>query len=245
MISCPHCGAENTDGSEFCTLCLAVFMARNPSTAAAVQGYDPVMQPLGAQNPGQTYISPGDYRAYAQEMAQQAPQPSFRNTGYYGAELQHQGGAASMGLPARSSHMGKLEIAILLFSYSLITFLILFAIRFSLSIVLLGGAFGDSEAGFSIGMAVLFISDALVLAAGGAMISVKACHRGWGWLYGAGCAACTILVWQSLASLVLMLLLTGEAYIPLFTLAGILITLFLEIPMGALGGWIAEKRNYG
>lgn len=249
MMDCPHCGAENADGSEFCTLCLAVFKPRDPSAAATVQGVDMQAHPGNPQPPGQTYVSPGDYRAYAQEMAQQppqySPQSSHQASAYSDAAMQRPGAVSSMRLPAEGAHKDKLNIALMLLSYSLLTFFALFASRFLVGIILMGAAFGGSEAGFSIGMAVLFISDALILAAAGYLISSKVRHGGWGWLYGAGCAACTIFIWQPLASLVLMLLLTGEVYVPLFTLIGILFALFLELPMGALGGWLAEKRNYG
>jgi hypothetical protein len=244
MVSCPHCGAENADGSEFCTLCLAVFGPSEPSTPVVAQEAVAMAQADGPLPTGQAYVSPGDYRAYAQEMAQQAPQSSYRAAGYYGTTPQRNG-SASMRLPAPGLRMGKMDIAVLMLTYSFLTFLTLFAFRFILSIALMGAAFGGSDAGFNIGIAVLFISDALILAAGGAIISAKVRQVGRGWLIGAGCAACTIFLWQSLASLVIMLLLTGEVYVPLFTLVGILFALFLEIPMGALGGWLAEKRNYG
>ena len=91
----------------------------------------------------------------------------------------------------------------------------------------------------------MYIADALVLAMCGYAVAAKAMHAGKGWLYGAGCAACVVLIWQPLISLIIVFLITGEAYIPIFDLAGIMFTLFLEIPMGALGGWIAEKRLMG
>jgi len=159
--------------------------------------------------------------------------------------MQHPGAVSSMRLPDLVPQKRGLDIAIMLLSYSFLTFIVLFLCRYLLSIFLLGAAFGGSEAGFSVGVAMLFIADALVLALGGYLISGKAMHRGRGWIYGAGCAACTVFIWQPLTSLILVLVLTGEVFIPLFTLAGLLFTLFLELPMGALGGWIAEKRYMG
>ncbi|MEW6554998.1 MAG: zinc ribbon domain-containing protein [Actinomycetota bacterium] len=245
MISCPHCGAENADGSEFCTLCLATFRPRGAPSVGAGQQTAPTPAAAGTQPPAQAYVSPGDYRAYAQEAARQAPQPSFGGAGHYVPAAQRGGAAGAIVPAARGLSMGKTDLALLLLAYSFLTFLTLFASRFIISIALLGAAFGGSEAGFSIGVAVLFISDALILAAGGMMASAKARQVGWGWMVGAGCAACTVLLWQPLASLALILLFTGEVYVPLFTLVGVLVALFLEIPMGALGGWIAEKRSYG
>jgi hypothetical protein len=158
--------------------------------------------------------------------------------------MQHPGAVSSVQAPTLAPR-SNLDIIIMLLSYSLITFMVLFLCRLLVGVFLLGAAFGGSEAGFSIGIAILFITDALVLAVGGYMISAKAMQGGRGWLFGVGCAACVVFLWQPLASIALTLLLTGEVYLPLFTLAGILFTLFLELPMGALGGWLAEKRLMG
>jgi len=84
-----------------------------------------------------------------------------------------------------------------------------------------------------------------VLALGGVFRSANAVQRNRVWLIGLGCAACLVFVWQPLTAMILVLLLTGEAYVPLFNLVGILFTLFLELPMGALGGWLAEKKYLG
>lgn len=49
---CPHCGAENADNAEFCTLCL--------------QRLEPVSRPVGgreeAPRPGGRYAAPGEWR---------------------------------------------------------------------------------------------------------------------------------------------------------------------------------------
>jgi hypothetical protein len=238
---CPHCGAENADGSEFCSLCLAAFN----SGGGVAQGGDPSSYPNAGQQPTQPYVSPGDYRALAQEIYQQPSRPNSPGSSYYGAAMEHPETVSSMRLPALSPRMSNLDMAIMLLSYSLVTYIVLFSSRLLLSIFLLGAAFGGSEAGFSIGVALLFISDALILAIGGYAISARAMQRGRGWLFGAGCTACVVFFWQPLASLILTLIVSGEVYIPLFTIAGILVTVFLELPMGALGGWIAEKRLMG
>jgi hypothetical protein len=207
---------------------------------AQQQSYDNPQQP-----PQQPYVSPGDYRALTQEMAQRDPQSAYRDTAYYQAAMQHPGAISSVRAPAYMRQRSKLDIVIMLLGYSFLTYCILFLCRLAISMVLLGAAFGGSEAGFTFGIALLFISDAVVLALGGYFVSAKAMHAGKGWLYGAGCAACTIFVWQLVVSIAFTFLMTGDVYVPLFTLAGILFTLFLELPMGALGGWLAEKRYMG
>ena len=239
MKICPHCGAENADSSAFCSLCLARFDAAGEGAMAAPP--QPSPHPP-EQQPPQPYVSPGDYRALAQEMAQQSPQAAYRDSAYYGAAMQYPGAISSIKAPAYMRQRSSLDVIIMLLSYSFLTYILLFACRFFLSIFLLGAAFGGSEAGLSFAIAMLFISDALVLALGGYIISAKAMHAGRGWLYGLGCVACVVFVWQPMVALILTLLMTGEVYIPLFTLVGMLFTLFLELPMGALGGWIAEKR---
>ncbi len=232
MKMCPHCGAENADNSEYCSLCLARFNAAG-STQAAQQ---PQPEP---------YVSPGDYRALAQEMAQQNPQSGYRDSAYYHAAIQNPGAVSAIKPPAYMRKRSNADIAIMLLSYSFVTYLVLFGSRLLISMFLLGAAFGGSEAGFTFGIALLYIADALVLAMGGYALSAKAMHAGKGWLYGAACAACAVFIWQPLLSLIIVFLITGEAYIPIFNLVGILFTLFLELPMGALGGWIAEKRLMG
>lgn len=238
MVICPHCGAENADGSSFCSLCLARFGASGGVSGTAPQ-YQTPQQPQP-----QPYVSPGDYRALAREMAQN-PQAGYRDSAYYQAAMQHPGAVSSMKAPSYMRQRSPLHIAIMLLSYSLATYAILFALRFFISLALLGAAFGGSEAGFSFGIILLFISDALVLALGSYAISAKEMHAGKGWLYGVGCAACVIFVWQPLVSMILAFLMTGEIYIPLFTLVGVMVSLFLYLPLGALGGWIAEKRLMG
>ena len=250
MKICPHCGAENAESSAFCSLCLARFDAAGgsamnapsqpPAYTEATAPQPSLYQPV--QPPVQPYVSPGDYRALAQEMAQQSPQAAYRDSAYYGAAMQYPGAISSVKAPAYMRQRSSLDVIIMLLSYSFLTYILLFVCRFILSIFLLGAAFGGSEAGLNIGIALIFVSDALLLALGGYIISAKAMHAGKGWLYGLGCVACVVFVWQPLVALIMTLLMTGEVYIPLFTLVGVLFTLFLELPMGALGGWIAEKR---
>ncbi|MBN2026226.1 MAG: zinc-ribbon domain-containing protein [Actinobacteria bacterium] len=275
MILCPHCGAENADNSEFCSLCLARFNAAGTSATVQQQpqpqhyaspgdyralaqevahnpqaGYGGVDSQQGQPLPHhpaqqqQPYVAPGDYQALAREMAQ-SPQAGYRDSAYYQAAKDYPGAISGVRAPSYMRERSALDIAIKVFSYSIATYLVLFALRFTISLILLGAAFGGSEAGLTFGIVLLFISDALVLALGGYAISAKAMHAGKGWMYGVACAAVVIFVWQPLVSVILTFLMTGDVYIPIFTLAGILFSLFLELPMGALGGWIAEKRLMG
>jgi hypothetical protein len=69
MMNCPHCGAENADGSQFCTLCLARFGAQGTPPGAPAQDATVQAPPVAQQPSAQPYVSPGDYRAYAQEVA--------------------------------------------------------------------------------------------------------------------------------------------------------------------------------
>lgn len=245
MIVCPHCGAENAEASDFCSLCLAGLKTGVDTANRATSAAGPRPQDHAVTQPAQPYVSPGDFRALAQEMAQQPNRFAYGNPAAHGSAVAHVGNSSSMRLPTLTPRVSKTDIAIMLLSYSFLTFLVLFTFRVLIGVFLLGAVFGGSEAGFSIGVAMLFISDALVLAMGGYTISSRAMQRGRGWMFGAGCAACVVFLWQPLVSLVIVLLFTGEVYIPLFTLAGMLFTLFLELPMGALGGWLAEKRLMG
>jgi hypothetical protein len=286
VIICPHCGAENADKSAYCSLCLARFgSSEGVSDAIPRQDYPPpqqaAQQPQPYVSPGdyralaqetaeqntpggygdtspqqqypdpqqaaqqpQPYVSPGDYRALAQEMAQQ-PQAGYRDTAYYQAAMQHPDAISRVKAPLYMRQRSMLDIAIMVLVYSLATFSIIFVLGIVISMWQFGAAFGGSEDGFSFGIMLMYILEALVIALGGYAISAKAMHAGKGWLYGAGCAACTLFVWQPAVFMVIIFLMTGEVYVPLFSLIGILFAVFLFLPMGALGGWFAEKRYVG
>jgi hypothetical protein len=124
-------------------------------------------------------------------------------------------------------------------------YLAVFAVRFAIGMFLLGAAFGGSEAGFNFGIAMIYLADAVLLTLSGYVISAKAMERDRGWIYGLACVAAIIFFWQPLVGFLMTLFMTGEVYVPIFTLLGIMTAIFLGLPLGALGGWIAEKRYMG
>jgi len=221
-------------------LCLARFGATGGLSDVQQSAYTPPQQTAQQQQ----YVSPGDYRALAQEMARN-PQAGYGDSAYYHTAMEHPGAVSSLRAPSYAKQRSILDIAILVTTYSLAAFAIIFVIEILIRMWLFGAAFGGSEGGFELGVIALFILEALTLAMAGYAISAKAMHAGRGWLYGLGCAACAIFIWLPLAFMIILFLMTGEVYVPLFSLLGILIYVFLYLPIGAFGGWLAEKRLMG
>ena len=256
MIICPHCGAENPDTSAFCSLCLARFTTDSGQAVPPGAQKPPprhIPSPPAAQytpaQAGPRYVSPGDYAALRREMSQgwNAAQnaQSYRDSAYYQAAMQHPGSMTAVKAPPWAGKRSITSIVLLVLSYSFLMYLLNFTVNFLISLFILGAAFGGSEAGFSLGVGVLYAADALILVLSGFLISAKAMDRGKGWMYGVACVAAIVFVWEPLIAFIASLFMTGRVFVPIFNLAGILIALFLYLPLGALGGWLAEKRYMG
>ncbi len=136
-------------------------------------------------------------------------------------------------------------MVLLVLKYSILAYLLLFLVNFVIGLFIFGAAFGGSESGFTFGVGMLYLADAVVLILTGYYASMKAMHAGKGWAYGMACVAAVVFFWEPLISLIIVLLISGKFFVPVFNLAGILITVFLYLPLGALGGWVAEKRYIG
>lgn len=257
MPICRYCGAENAAGSAFCSLCLARFVPDGADDAVPPQSHSALARARPADDQGtaqaqpsprEAYVSPGDYAALQEEMkaAQQAGSgvAGFRDTAFYQAAVANPGAMGAVQAPAARGGRGIGGTAVLILLYSLWMYLIMLAANFVLSIIALGAAFGGGTAGLSFGIGLMLAADALLLIAAGYWISAKAMERGRGWMYGMACAGAVTLVWQPLVALVLRAF-TGGIYTPIFNMYGIFITVFLYLPLGALGGWIAEKRTLG
>lgn len=67
-----------------------------------------------------------------------------------------------------------------------------------------------------------------------------------GWIYAASCVAAVVFFWQPLVFFVLRMMVSERVVVPrTFTPHGIVVALFLFLLLGALGGWLAEKRYMG
>ena len=238
MVICPQCGAENPDGSTFCSLCLARFGAvSGDAREAAARETAPPHPPAGE------YVSPGDYRALTQEMGQGAR--GYQGDAFRGAAMSHPGAVAGVAMPSWARKRTGTDIVLLVLKYSISAYLLLFMVNFLIGLFIFGAAFGGSESGFNFGVGMLYLADAVILILSGYWTSRQAMHAGKGWLYGLSCVAAVVFFWEPLISLIIVLLISGEFFVPVFNLAGILIALFLYLPLGALGGWMAEKRYMG
>jgi len=246
-LQCPHCCAENPDGSAFCSLCLSRFSTA-PTTAQAAPPPPDSSYAAGApiNPPQQQYISPGDYHSLAQDMysnpAMASPGP---RSAYYQAAMSHPGAIGAPNAPRIGLEMSAGHMVILVLGRSFLTYLLLFGVNFLIALFLLGAAFGGSEAGLSLGIGMIYAATALVLVLSGYWISSIARDPGKGWMYGLACVGAVIFFWQPAIAMLLALFMTGRVFVPIFNVAGVMIAIFLYLPLGALGGWIAEKRYYG
>ena len=261
MLKCPHCGAESADSSTFCSLCLAGFdaggapprpaapSAAGPGTAAAAPpqqqapAYPPPQQPPQQQEPG--YAAPSDYHALSKEMESQPnPYPGYRDSAFYNAAMGNPNAISAVGLPQGYARRSTGDILILVLKYSIIMYFLIGAANIILALIAVGAALGAGMTGFSVGLAVLILGDALMVTIAGYWISARAGERGKGWIYGLACVAAIIFFWQPLFGLFAYLIFSGM-YVPVFNLYGVFAAIFLYLPLGALGGWIAEKRYMG
>jgi hypothetical protein len=257
MYICPYCGAENADNSTFCSLCLGKFgeAGASPGPAAAhaapapaapgqMSPASPPQQPPQLQQP-QEYVSPGDYRALTQEMQQQpGAYPDYRDSAYYGAAMQHPEAISAVKIPSSMSRRSTGDIILVVLKYSIIIYFIIGLVNAVLALIFVGAAFGGGEAGFNFGLAVLLLGQAVTTGLAGYWISSRAGERGRGWIYGLSCIAAIIFFWQPLFGLLLTLA-TAGVYVPIFNIYGLFTAIFLYLPLGAFGGWFAEKRYLG
>jgi hypothetical protein len=254
-MKCPHCGAENADSSEFCSLCLARFNAGSDARMSnAAQPLSPerdgfeMNDAVASQPRSEQYVSPGDYHALAREMQETSytasPEGSYRETAFYQAAMQHPGSISSVQVP-RGSERSATNIVLLVLKHSLLMYFVLLAVNFFLAFAIAGMIESGGITGFNIGTAILYIVEMFLLIWAGYRISAEAMEAGNGWLYGMACVGAIVFFWQPLIAFLIGLIITGKAFAPIFNIYGLMIAVFLYIPMGALGGWIAEKRFMG
>jgi len=200
----------------------------------------------GNQQPEKpAYVSPGDYHALQSEIRQPQNPGLNRDSAYYQAAMQNPGSIHAAPAPAWLRKRSASEILLLILKHSFIMFILLVVVSFLLSIIIVGAAFGGSVSGMGIGLALLYGAETFILIFAGYRISSEAMEEGKGWMYGAACVAAIIFVWQPIFVFIISLFLTGRVLAPVFDPVGLMLSIFLWIPLGALGGWIAEKRYFG
>ncbi len=242
MPPCPYCGADNPEDAAFCSLCL-VDLTKRPTpdtTPVPPPGGEEPNRTVGEGLGSGTYVSPADFRSVAGEIVKGA------------------GGFAEETVPAHRTPIARAddmraagrrkgaETVLLVLKHSLLVFLLFLIAGFILSFLILGAAYGGSFSGLSIGLGISYAVEALLLIWGGYRIAVEAMERGRSWMYGMACVAMVVFLWQPLFALLFGFLFTGRTVLPqTFSLLGILVAVLLFLPLGALGGWIAERRYMG
>jgi len=129
--------------------------------------------------------------------------------------------------------------------YSLLSLLMLAGSSILVSFLVVGALIRGSESAFYVALGIQFALEAMILVWGDYRASAEAAVRGDGWLCGVICVGALVFFWQPLLAFLLSLLVTGRTLLPqTFSLVGILVAFCLFLPLGALGGWLAERRVY-
>ncbi len=258
MIICNHCGAENPDGATFCSLCLVRFTPSvQDSRPVSSEGYylapvqnqaeicpdttghasfaqDPTLCGTDAQIKGE-YMSPGDYRALVDSKVSAFPGSDYKSRDY---------GSSAM---VRSHQVEDLKSGLfvtLLLSllYSFVVLCVVFLSGFvvgPLIFIIAGGVSRASlESGITLAYFLVVIYQMAILFFAGYFASRSAREKGKGWLYGALCVALFIFFWEPLVNFFF----SGSIITDTYSLRGMFVALVLMLPVGAFGGWVAERR---
>ena len=215
---------------------------------AGGQGQLPGPQNTPHINQQPTYVSPGDYHALQGEMRRSGNPALNRDSSYYQAAMQNPGSIHAAPAPAWMARRSTSDIILLVLKHSLIMFFVLIATQFLVGILAsaigMGSIMQGSMSGVWIAFAMMVVAELAVIIWAGYRISSEAMERDRGWMYGAACVAAMIFVWQALVSLIFKLI-GFQAVLYVFEPVFLMLAIFLYIPLGAFGGWIAERRYMG
>jgi len=251
MSTCPHYGSENSPQATFCSLCLAKLAPSGAGSPAPGQALPEAVAAasLPGTPPATAYVSPSGFRAMTMESGEggfRAAGESAR--GYGGGPGAGVKPAAAAGVPIQRSVWRRStgDKALLVLKHSLLAFILLFSASLLVGLFIVNAIFSGSESGYYLGLGMQFAAEALLIIWGGYRISMEAMEREKGWIYRIACVAGVVFFWQPLIAFILTLFFTGRPILPqTFSLVGILVAVFLLFPLGALGGWLAEKRYMG
>jgi hypothetical protein len=162
--------------------------------------------------------------------------------------MQNPGSINAAPAPAWMASRSITDIILLILKHSLIMFFVLVGTQFLVGILATAIAGGSimqgSMSGVWLAFALMIVAELAVIIWAGYRISSEAMERDRGWMYGAACVAAMIFVWQALFSLIFKLI-GFEVVLYVFEPVFLMFAIFLYIPLGALGGWFAERRYMG
>lgn len=186
--------------------------------------------------PRRQYVSTGDHHALAHGQTTEEAEDNSRarTVAYRMPTVEGKRSAGNMAVPV--------------LRHSLAGFLLLIAARW-LSRWLGGAVAGRSLLGGSmseawIGCLIIVIAKLAVVTRTGYRVSPDTGESGKGWIYGPGCVAPMIFAWQGLPVLILELA-GARALASMFNFVLMPVASLPYLPMGARGGWIAEKSYVG
>jgi hypothetical protein len=149
-------------------------------------------------------------------------------------------------LPPGVTRRDRARIAISILKNSFFLLILSIAVGFILGILVVGLVINNPDSGVWLATALIIAAQAMLLFWGGFRTSREILERGKGWLYGMACVAVLIFFWQPLFALFISLVLSDRLVLPqTYSLEIIFVAIFLYLPLGAFGGWAAEKRYLG
>jgi hypothetical protein len=191
------------------------------------------------------YVSPGDYHALQSEMRQPQNPGLNRDSAYYQAAMQNPGSVHAAQVPIWLQKRSTSDRVLIVAKYSFLIALMLFGITILLSFILVGAALSGSLTSWNLANFLVIGVQLFILIWAGYITSYNAMERGRGWMYGAACVAAIELLWLPLLFFMFIFILSGEPVLPMIDIVSLFLVIFLYIPLGALGGWLAERRYMG
>lgn len=240
VIRCPCCGAENPDGVQYCNLCMATFGFESPEYGSAVPKDEGYLAQYPSSFNGDYVPTPGE--------AGPAPQADPVDIGVYGqvSGMQVTGGPqdyrsygyGAQAYPQRASTFPWGNAVKRALTASLIAAGFSLGLEVLLGLVGLGVALGGSFTAARIWwMLALLIPCVIAGFAPGYWL------QEWGWAVGIASVALWYFAFRPVYSAILAWALGASFHITApFDRYGIVFALCLFLPLGALCGWLGEKR---
>ena len=248
-MKCPRCGAENPDHATYCSLCLDMIGFEDPemtSVETATDGYltsypssfDP--PEVQSQDPG--WYSPGDaFSAQGQNPVDASPPPGDMYSVQPGAAPYLPPGPyqAATGHPAvdvRPFVWG--QAVILCAEIAALAALISIGLELLLSFVAINAMF---QGGFTLAMIWLLLALLIPVCFAGYATGLRL--QRYGWSVGLITVSFWAFLFRPLYYALFDWILYGRfAFAVIVSAENLVFTLGLFLPLGALTGWLGEKR---
>jgi len=230
-MQCPKCGAENPDGAEYCNLCLTSSgLEYDESLAAEIPGEESTPRYPSSFRPDEVDMGDGN-------ASQGAALPAdYSSPGDWTDRRTWEDEGATPGVQARVLHWGS--GLFLCFYVSLVAGAATLGLQFLLALAVL-----DPLLSGNISIEYIWIFVVLMLPACASAFYVGYRTRSYGWAMGMMTAALWAIIMKPLFNLVFRWI-TDPSHVssPLPT-SRIALDLCVAVPLGALLGWLGQRRS--